>query len=125
MVGDGRQAEVDEHEQIVERVDDFLLSRDIVSPGDRLVILMLSYAIARSLLVGAVGVGNPLSVRSELPGPNDYNWSLDVQVKFVFPGTKYGETMSRSRWGSPIARFRSARRRSAFAASPNVFPGGS
>ena len=30
----------DYHEQIVERVDDFLLSRDIVSPGDRLVILM-------------------------------------------------------------------------------------
>jgi len=28
------------HEQIVDRVDDFLLSRDIVSPGDRLVILM-------------------------------------------------------------------------------------
>jgi len=28
------------HEQIVERVDDFLLTRDIVSPGDRLVILM-------------------------------------------------------------------------------------
>jgi len=28
------------HEQIVERVDDFLLSRDIVSSGDRLVILM-------------------------------------------------------------------------------------
>jgi pyruvate kinase len=28
------------HEQIVERVDDFLLSRDIVSPGDRLVIMM-------------------------------------------------------------------------------------
>ncbi len=28
------------HEQIVERVDDFLLSRDIVSPGDRMVILM-------------------------------------------------------------------------------------
>jgi pyruvate kinase len=30
----------DYHEQIVERVDDFLLSRDIVAPGDRLVILM-------------------------------------------------------------------------------------
>lgn len=30
----------DYHEQIVERVDDFLLGRDIVSPGDRLVILM-------------------------------------------------------------------------------------
>jgi pyruvate kinase len=28
------------HEQIVERVDDFLLTRDIVVPGDRLVILM-------------------------------------------------------------------------------------
>jgi len=28
------------HEQIVERVDDYLLSRDVVSPGDRLVILM-------------------------------------------------------------------------------------
>jgi predicted dehydrogenase len=38
---------------------------------------------------GAIGVGNPLSVRSELPGPNDYNWSFDVQVKFVFPGTKF------------------------------------
>jgi pyruvate kinase len=28
------------HEQIVDRVDDYLLSRDMVSPGDRLVILM-------------------------------------------------------------------------------------
>ena len=28
------------HEQIVERVDEYLLSRDIVAPGDRLVILM-------------------------------------------------------------------------------------
>lgn len=38
---------------------------------------------------GAIGVGNPLSIRSELPGPNNYNWSLDVQVKFVFPGTEF------------------------------------
>jgi predicted dehydrogenase len=38
---------------------------------------------------GALGVGNPLSIRSELPGPNDYNWSLDVQVKYTFPGTKF------------------------------------
>jgi predicted dehydrogenase len=44
---------------------------------------------------GSVGVGNPLSIRSELPGPNKDNWSLDVQVKFVFPGTKYTtETVS-------------------------------
>jgi len=38
---------------------------------------------------GALGVGNPSSIRSELPGPNDYNWSLDVQVKYVFPGSKF------------------------------------
>jgi predicted dehydrogenase len=38
---------------------------------------------------GAIGVGNPLSVLSTMPGPNDYNWSLDVQVKYVFPGTKF------------------------------------
>ena len=37
----------------------------------------------------AIGVGNPSSIRSELPGPNDYNWSLDVQVKYVFPGSKF------------------------------------
>jgi predicted dehydrogenase len=44
---------------------------------------------------GALGVGNPLSIRSELPGPNDYNWSLDVQVKYVFPGTEHtAETVS-------------------------------
>ena len=29
-----------DHEQIVDRVDEFLLSKDIVRPGDRLVILM-------------------------------------------------------------------------------------
>jgi predicted dehydrogenase len=38
---------------------------------------------------GATGLTNPLSVRSELPGPNDYNWSLDVQVRYVFPGTAF------------------------------------
>ena len=37
----------------------------------------------------SLGVGNPNSIRSELPGPNDYNWSLDVQVKYDFPGTKF------------------------------------
>ena len=38
---------------------------------------------------GAIGVGNPLSIRSELPGPNADNWSLDVKVRYVFPGTRY------------------------------------
>ncbi|MDQ6801110.1 MAG: pyruvate kinase [Acidobacteriota bacterium] len=36
------------HEQIVERVDDFLLSRDIVAPGDPLVILMGSPVYQRA-----------------------------------------------------------------------------
>ncbi|MCI0701861.1 MAG: Gfo/Idh/MocA family oxidoreductase [Planctomycetia bacterium] len=47
---------------------------------------------------GAIGVGNPLSIRSELPGPNDYNWSLDVQVKYVFPGTKFTTDMVELTW---------------------------
>jgi predicted dehydrogenase len=38
---------------------------------------------------GALGVANLASVRSELPGPNDDNWPLDVQVKFTFPGSKF------------------------------------
>jgi hypothetical protein len=38
---------------------------------------------------GAVGVTDLTSVRSELPGPNEYNWPLDVQVKFTFPGSKF------------------------------------
>jgi predicted dehydrogenase len=37
----------------------------------------------------ALGVGNPSSITSELPGPNEYNWSLDVQVRYVFPGSKF------------------------------------
>lgn len=36
---------------------------------------------------GALQLTNPLSVRSELPGPNDDNWSLDVKVQYLFPGT--------------------------------------
>ncbi len=41
------------HEQIVDRVDDYLLSKDIVRPGDRLVILMGSpiYQRARTNLL--------------------------------------------------------------------------
>src|SRR5262245_61775738 len=38
---------------------------------------------------GSLGVGNPSSIRSELPGPNADNWTLDVQVKYVFPGSQY------------------------------------
>ena len=53
---------------------------------------------------GAIGVGNPLSVHSELPGPNDYNWSLDVQVKYVFPGTKFTTDTVALTWYNGKAR---------------------
>jgi predicted dehydrogenase len=53
---------------------------------------------------GSLGVGNPLSLRSELPGPNDYNWSLDVQVKYVFPGTKYTTETVALTWYNGSAR---------------------
>lgn len=53
---------------------------------------------------GALGVGNPLLVRSELPGPNAYNWSLDVQVKYVFPGTKYTTDTVALTWYNGNAR---------------------
>ncbi len=53
---------------------------------------------------GAIGVGNPLSIRSELPGPNDYNWSLDVQVKYVFPGTKFTTDTVALTWYNGKAR---------------------
>ncbi|MEO2088468.1 MAG: Gfo/Idh/MocA family oxidoreductase [Gemmataceae bacterium] len=38
---------------------------------------------------GALGVGNPNKVESVGDAPNDYNWGLNCQVEFVFPGTKY------------------------------------
>ena len=53
---------------------------------------------------GSLGVGNPLSIRSELPGPNDDNWSLDVQVRYVFPGTKYTTDTVELTWYNGSAR---------------------
>lgn len=53
---------------------------------------------------GAVGVTNLTSVRSELPGPNDYNWPLDVQVKFVFPGSKFTTDPVTLHWYNGNAR---------------------
>jgi predicted dehydrogenase len=38
---------------------------------------------------GALALTAPRSVRSEAEAPNEYNWSLDVQVQYVFPGTKF------------------------------------
>ena len=47
------------HEQIVDRVDDYLLAKDIVRPGDRLVILMGSpiYQRAKTNLLRVHRVG--------------------------------------------------------------------
>lgn len=52
----------------------------------------------------SLGVGNPSLVRSELPGPNEYNWSLDVQVKYVFPGSKYTTDEVSLTWYNGSAR---------------------
>jgi hypothetical protein len=38
---------------------------------------------------GSLALTAPTSVRSEAEAPNEYNWSLDVQVRYVFPGTKF------------------------------------
>lgn len=38
----------------------------------------------------------PLSVRSEGPAPNKWNWAINAKIKYVFPGTKYtdGKTIN-------------------------------
>ncbi len=37
----------------------------------------------------ALALTAPTSVRSEGGAPNEHNWGLDSQVRYVFPGTKY------------------------------------
>jgi predicted dehydrogenase len=39
----------------------------------------------------AAGLGAPISVRSEGPAPNRWNWANDSLVHYVFPGTRYTE----------------------------------
>lgn len=31
----------------------------------------------------------PISVRSEGPAPNDYNWAIDSKIQYIFPGTRF------------------------------------
>ncbi len=38
---------------------------------------------------GSLGVTAPKSVRSDGDAPNEHNWGLDVQVQYIFPGSKY------------------------------------
>jgi hypothetical protein len=40
-------------------------------------------------VVESIGLGAPLSVRSEGPAPNQWNWAMDSHIHYVFPGTVY------------------------------------
>jgi len=40
-------------------------------------------------VVGSLGLGAPISVRSEGPAPNEWNWPLDTCVHYSFPGTAH------------------------------------
>ena len=44
----------------------------------------------------ALDLRAPISVRSEGPAPNQWNWALDSQIHYVFPGTFYtaGNTLA-------------------------------
>ena len=37
----------------------------------------------------ALALTAPLSVRSEGPAPDQWNWSINARIKYVFPGTKF------------------------------------
>jgi predicted dehydrogenase len=39
----------------------------------------------------ALALTAPLSVRSEGPAPNEWNWAVDAIIHYVFPGTPYSE----------------------------------
>lgn len=39
----------------------------------------------------ALDLTAPLSVRSEGPPPNEWNWSVDAVIHYVFPGTRFSE----------------------------------
>lgn len=52
----------------------------------------------------SVALTAPKSVRSEGDAPNDYNWSLDVQVQYIFPGTKYSTDTVALSWYNGATR---------------------
>ena len=37
----------------------------------------------------SLGLGTPMSVRSEGPAPNEWNWAIDSVIHYVFPGTPF------------------------------------
>lgn len=44
----------------------------------------------------SVGLTAPISIRSEGPAPDQWNWAINARIKYVFPGTKYtaGKTVA-------------------------------
>ena len=40
-------------------------------------------------VVGALGLGAPISVRSEGPAPNEWNWAVESRINYTFPGTPF------------------------------------
>ncbi|MDO8545228.1 MAG: Gfo/Idh/MocA family oxidoreductase [Opitutaceae bacterium] len=44
----------------------------------------------------ALALTAPLSLRSDGPAPDQWNWAIDARIRYVFPGTKYteGKTVS-------------------------------
>jgi predicted dehydrogenase len=39
----------------------------------------------------ALALTAPISIRSEGPAPDQWNWSINAKIRYVFPGTKYTE----------------------------------
>lgn len=39
----------------------------------------------------ALGVGSPLSVRSEGPAPNEWSWAINAVIHYTFPGSQFTE----------------------------------
>ena len=37
----------------------------------------------------SLGLSEPISVRSEGPAPNEWNWSIDSRIHYTFPGTRH------------------------------------
>src|SRR6185436_5563782 len=39
----------------------------------------------------ALALTSPISLRSEGPAPDKWNWSINARIHYVFPGTKFTE----------------------------------
>ena len=53
----------------------------------------------------ALGLHAPISVRSEGPAPNEWNWALDSKIHYVFPGSeRTAESTLRVNWYDGAAK---------------------